>query len=156
MKLIEKTGNVFLAPDSYYLAHCISADYALGKGIAKEFDVVYNMRNRLNEMYPRTVDRVGTTLLVDDAFNLVTKKFFFQKPTLGTLEAALADMKNQCIELGIKKIAMPRIGCGLDRLVWKSENACVSSVIEKVFEDTDIEIVVYTLEQKEKQKERSI
>lgn len=150
MELIEKAGNVFLAPDNYYLAHCISADYALGKGIAKEFDVVYNMRKRLNEMYPRTVDRVGTALLVDDVFNLVTKKFFFQKPTLETLEAALVDMKNQCIELGIKKIAMPRIGCGLDRLTWKSENACVYKVIEKVFEDTDTEIVVYTLEQKEK------
>ena len=146
MRLIEKTGNVFLAPYDYYLAHCISADYALGKGIAKEFDVIYNMRKKLNEMYPRTVDRVGTALLVGDAFNLVTKKFFFQKPALETLEAALVDMKNQCIKLGIKKVAMPRIGCGLDRLVWKSENACVYKVIEKVFEDTDIEIVVYTLE----------
>lgn len=97
-------------------------------------------------MYPRTMDRVGTALLVDDAFNLVTKKFFFQKPTLGTLEAALVDMKSQCLELGIKKIAMPCIGCGLDRLVWKSENACVYNVIEKVFDDTDVEIVVYTLE----------
>ena len=146
MKLIEKLGNVFLAPGDYYLAHCISADYALGKGIAREFNAIYDMRKRLNKMYPRTVDRVGTALLVDDVFNLVTKKFFFQKPTLETLEAALVDMKNQCLEHGIKKIAMPRIGCGLDRLVWKSEDACVSGVIEKLFVDTDIEIVVYTLE----------
>lgn len=75
MELIEKAGNVFLAPDNYYLAHCISADYALGKGIAKEFDVVYNMRKRLNEMYPRTVDRVGTALLVDDALILLRRNF---------------------------------------------------------------------------------
>ena len=39
------------------------------------------------------------------------------------------------------KIAMPQIGCGLDRLKWKD----VSDVIKDVFADTDIEILVCKL-----------
>ena len=37
-----------------------------------------------------------------------------------------------------KKIAMPVIGCGLDRLEWSK----VSEIIKEVFECTDIEILV--------------
>ena len=37
-----------------------------------------------------------------------------------------------------KKIAMPVIGCGLDRLEWCK----VSEIIKEVFEDTDVEILV--------------
>ena len=34
---IEKK-DLFTMPQGYYLAHCISADFALGAGIAKVFD----------------------------------------------------------------------------------------------------------------------
>ena len=37
MKLIEVKQDLFIVPKDYALAHCISADYALGAGIAKEF-----------------------------------------------------------------------------------------------------------------------
>ena len=37
-----------------------------------------------------------------------------------------------------KKIAMPVIGCGLDRLEWCK----VSEIIKEVFEGTDVEILV--------------
>ena len=40
-----------------------------------------------------------------------------------------------------KKIAMPVIGCGLDRLEWSK----VSEIIKEVFEGTDIEILVCKL-----------
>ena len=38
----------------------------------------------------------------------------------------------------IKKVAMPVIGCGLDKLEWYK----VSGIIKEVFADTDIEILV--------------
>lgn len=34
----EEKRDLFSVPDNYYLAHCTSADFALGKGIAVEFD----------------------------------------------------------------------------------------------------------------------
>ena len=50
-------------------------------------------------------------------------------------------MKNYCIYNNINKIAMPLIGCGLDRLKWNR----VSQMIKDIFNDTDIEIVICKL-----------
>ena len=47
-------------------------------------------------------------------------------------------MKSKCEELGVNKIAMPRIGCGLDKLDWWK----VRDIIFDVLDDTDIEILV--------------
>lgn len=43
--------------------------------------------------------------------------------------------------LNVNKIAMPKIGCGLDKQNWSD----IKPLIEKVFGDTDIEIVVCSL-----------
>lgn len=39
----EEKLNLFSIDDSYYIAHCISADFALGAGIAKEIDERLNI-----------------------------------------------------------------------------------------------------------------
>lgn len=50
-------------------------------------------------------------------------------------------MRDVCLEQGITELAMPRIGCGLDRLKWEK----VSVIIQNTFAETDIEIVVCTV-----------
>lgn len=138
MILIEQKGNLFDAPEDYYFAHCISSDYKLGAGIAKQFVDIFNIKSKLFEQYPKT-GKVGIALLVDRVFNLVTKPNYYDKPTYTTLTQALVDMKGQCLNLKINKIAMPKIGCGLDRLQWD----LVKNLLNELFQDTDIEIVVY-------------
>jgi hypothetical protein len=145
MTIREEKRDLFTVPQGYYLAHCISGDYALGAGIAKQFVDVYNMRFKLHKNYPipdgcRNVG-IGRALLIDNVFNLVTKQRAFQKPTYQTLCDALVDMMEQCVELDITKIAMPHIGCGLDRLNWDM----VKDLIEEIFYDTDIEILICEL-----------
>ena len=71
-------------------------------------------------------------------FNLVTKRNYWDKPTLTTIKNALIQMKEQCELLNVHKVAMPRIGCGLDRQNWSD----VKKLIEEAFGDTDIEILV--------------
>ena len=141
----EVQKDLFTVPQVYYLAHCISGDYALGAGIAKVFDQVYNMRFKLHRDYAipdgEKYANVGRALLVDNVFNLVTKQRCFHKPTYDTLYETLVDMKEQCENFDIEKIAMPLIGCGLDRLDWEQ----VKDVIEDVFGETDIEILVCKL-----------
>lgn len=145
MTFTERNGDLFTAPQGYYLAHCISGDFALGAGIAKKFDEVYNMRFKLYRDYPiadgEKYGYVGEALLVDNVFNLVTKARCFHKPTYDYLYETLVDMREQCESLDITKLAMPRIGAGLDKLDWDK----VMDVINDVFEDSDIEIVVYVL-----------
>lgn len=141
----EVQKDLFTVPQGYYLAHCISGDYALGAGIAKTFDKVYNMRFKLHRDYAipdgEKYANVGRALLVDNVFNLVTKQRCFHKPTYDTLYETLVDMKEQCENFDIEKIAMPLIGCGLDHLDWEQ----VKDVIEDVFGETDIEILVCKL-----------
>ena len=145
MIIREEKRDLFTVPQGYYLAHCISGDYALGAGIAKQFVEVYNMRFKLHKNFPipdgDKFANVGEALLVDNVFNLVTKARCFHKPTYDTLYDTLVDMRDQCEELDITKLAIPYIGCGLDRLQWDN----VKDVIEDVFEDTDIEILVCSL-----------
>ena len=63
------------------------------------------------------------------ALNLITKERYFHKPTIITMRHALEKMKQICLENNIKKIAMPVIGCGLDRLNWNE--ICIQINITK-------------------------
>lgn len=145
MLIKEVNGDLFNAPQGYYLAHCISGDYTLGAGIAKKFNEVYDMRFKLHKTFPIPVGKkfanVGEALLIDNVFNLVTKARYYHKPTYETLYDTLYDMRMQCEDLDVKKLAMPLIGCGLDKLEWEQ----VKYTIEEVFGDSDIEITVYIL-----------
>lgn len=145
MQITEVQQDLFTVPQGYYLAHCISGDYALGAGIAKKFNEIYNMRFKLHRDYAipegKKSANVGRALLVDNVFNLVTKERCFHKPTYDELYDTLIDMREKCEDFGITKLAMPLIGCGLDRLVWDE----VKDIIENVFESTNIEILICKL-----------
>lgn len=141
MTITTEKRDLFTMPQGYYLAHCISADFTLGAGIAKVFDNVYNMRFKLFRHYDNYEYTSGDSLLVDNVFNLVTKRKCWHKPTYESVREALEMMKEQLDFVGATKLAMPRIASGLDRLEWSK----VYEIICEVFEDTDIEIVICEL-----------
>ena len=141
MTITIENRDVFTVPQGYYLAHCISADFALGAGIAKTFDEVYNMRFKLFREYDCYEYEGGEALLIDNVFNLVTKPQCYNKPTYDTLREALEAMRTQMEYLDITKLAMPKIGCGLDRLQWDK----VYDIICDVFKDTDVDILICEL-----------
>lgn len=140
----EEVRDLFSVPDDYYLAHCISADFGMGKGIVIEFNKRFDMKRKLQSKYPDYLNQYthcrigGDCILEDRVFNLITKERYFHKPTIITMRIALQKMKKMCIENNITKIAMPTIGAGLDRLSWNA----VSDQIHMIFGDTDIEILV--------------
>lgn len=139
----EVTQDLFTVSDDYYLAHCISADFALGAGIAVEFNKRFNMREILKLKYPNFLyDYIsyhwnGVALIEDRIINLVTKEQYWHKPTYESLREAL-NLAYIRISSNCHKIAMPQIGCGLDGLKWDK----VSQIIKDVFNDSDIEILV--------------
>lgn len=140
----EVESDLFKVNKTYYLAHCISADFAMAAGIVVEFNKEFDMKSRLKKKYPDYImdwirnSRSYDCLLEDRVFNLVTKKRYYNKPTYNSLTGALVMMRDLCNEKGINKIAMPLIGCGLDRLMWSR----VSKIIKDTFVDTDIDILV--------------
>ncbi|WP_138751841.1 macro domain-containing protein [Paenibacillus sinopodophylli] len=137
MMYTEIIKDLFSADPSYYLAHCISSDAKMGAGIAvdfkKRFKLGHMTENAKKQPYP-----VGSCIQVGRVLNLITKKFFYGKPTYDSLELTLNSMKKVALQGGILKIAMPQIGAGLDRLSWAKNR----EIINRFFEDTNIEILV--------------
>ena len=142
----EEVKDLFSVSDDYYLAHCISADFGMGKGIVIEFNKRFDMKNKLVSKYLSFVklwdfeddDKKGTCILEGRVFNLITKRNYWHKPNYKTMRNALESMKVLCINNKVNKLAMPVIGCGLDLLDFSK----VSEIIKDVFKDTDIEILV--------------
>lgn len=140
MQFHERQQDLFDLGDAYSLAHCISADARMGKGIAVQFRERFGLEN-LQEQAKQEPLEIGRCYPVGRTLNLVTKAKFSNKPTYQSLTNAVESMRNVCVMEGITKLAMPRIGCGLDRLKWEK----VSPIIQKAFADTDGEIVVCTV-----------
>ena len=143
----EKRDLFSVDENEYYFVQCISADYAMGAGIAVEFNKRFDIKNVMREKPENVMSSPNNNCLLvnDKVFNLVTKDKYFQKPTYDSLKKALINMKilmlNHPELMKTNKVAMPRIGCGLDKLDWDK----VKLIIEEVFGDTNIEILVCNL-----------
>jgi O-acetyl-ADP-ribose deacetylase (regulator of RNase III) len=60
-------------------------------------------------------------------------------PTYSALESSLKAMREHMINNEVKELAMPTIGCGLDRLQWDK----VEGMLRDVFGNDDLNITVY-------------
>jgi len=138
----EKKMNLFDTDNDYILVHCISNDFEMSMGVSVYFTHM-GIKKYLIDNYYNDWNHHGYCIITDigrKTCNLVTKEKFWKKPTYKTLKESLEDMKIQLSKLKIKplKIAMPVIGCGLDKLNWNK----VKEIIQDVFKYTDIEILV--------------
>jgi len=144
--LIEKRGDLFAEPGVTHLAHCISADCKMGAGIAKSFVARFgptSFRRRVAAMSPVVGSIVSiSTESGKTVYNLITKEKYYDKPLLVALIESLMEMRSHARANGVKRIAMPRIGCGLDGLQW----AEVRRVLDYLFSQSGIEILVIDLD----------
>ena len=134
--VIEKFGNIFDCPKTYSLAHCISADARMSKGISLDF-----MRNTDDILKQNKMPGEAAAIYHKGRYiyHLVTKKHFYYKPTYGNLRKSLEDMLMHAIEFGVKDIAIPIVDFNLDSLSWNK----VKSIIQQVFSNSNIKIHVY-------------
>ena len=133
----EQQEDLFKVSDDYTLAHCVGNDFIMGAGIAVEFRKKFGHRQWLMD----NSCGVGTTLLLSspliqrNIFYLISKPYSKNsKPSYENIESCLKDMFKQAKEKNISKIAMPRIGCGLDGKDWN----IVKELIKKHQGDTDV------------------
>lgn len=98
---------------------------------------------RVDELISQKIKTGGVAVLQDSErfiYYLVTKEFTYDKPTYESLTSSLNAMKDHVVANDVKKIALPRIGCGIDGLEWDK----VQAILQQVFKDLPIEITVYT------------
>ncbi|XP_059153500.1 ADP-ribose glycohydrolase OARD1-like [Physella acuta] len=141
MKLIEVEGDLFSCDETVSLVQCVSKDLHMGKGIAAEFKKRFGCEN---EAKAQKAD-VGEVIVLPHGhrhlFYLVTKTKYNNKPTMAQMKQCLLNLRDRCLERGVTVLAMPAIGCGLDKLIWEE----VKEQIELAFGKTDIVIRVYFL-----------
>ena len=120
----------------------------MGAGIAVEFKKRFNEVQHLYDQWQYTG---GLAKLVHDPKNgdpkrnvyyLITKAVSWGKPTHETLMSSLIQMRIDCENDSVTNLAMPMIGCGLDRLKWP----IVEDMILAVFKGIKISIEIYTLD----------
>ena len=150
MNYTEEKRDLFTVPDNYVLAHCISSDFAMGAGIAKRFTAI-GVKERLVGTWPQKWDGKGYMIPVGlkdkIVLNLVTKERYWMKPTYQTIRESLEEVKSWLLSenkvpwMPELSLAMPKIGCGLDKLSWDK----VSQIIKEVFRDTNINILICVL-----------
>lgn len=125
------------------MVHCVSADFEMSRGIALEFRTRFGCVEELRAEKAGVGDVVS---LRDDEnkrwiYYMVTKQRYWHKPTYEAFEQSLHRLHTLCVQDGIRTLAMPRIGCGLDKLKWEQ----VSAMIRKTFKISDhIQVLVYT------------
>lgn len=136
----------------YVIAHCISADCAMGKGVVVPIMRKHPTLKKSCKEYSfsQNKDVVGKAYRFEDengvVYNLFSKYSVRHKAGVGVsiqqyheqLRNCLINMKEQMQQNGEKYLAIPQIACGLDRCRWSD----VSKIIEDVFKDSDIEILV--------------
>lgn len=144
MKLIEITGDIFESPRECYM-QCISADFKMGLGIAKDFRDRFHVKDKLINKWGNyqnyfKKDGGGAIATTDPlVVSLVTKLNYYDKPTYESMDISLKQAAMLLEAWGIFEVSMPMIGCGLDKLNWDK----VKKLIEKNFKDKQVLITVY-------------
>lgn len=150
MQYNEEHRDLFTVGTGYILAHCISSDFVMGAGIAKQF-TNRGVKNTLKTMYPKRVwegkgyirvctmqEETESWTIQRTVVNLVTKDNVYDKPTYETLEQSLIALKEYMVSRALMLLAIPKIGCGLDGLDWQ----IVQPMITRIFADTMVDILV--------------
>nr|KAG5710994.1 hypothetical protein BaRGS_013728 [Batillaria attramentaria] len=113
-QLKETKGDLFSCPATDSLAHCVSKDLRMGKGIAVLFK---NKYGGLDELSAQKKDVGDVAVLKRDQryiYYLITKPKYSDKPTYDTLRKSLEAMKSHCQENGVSNLAMPQIGASAE------------------------------------------
>lgn len=139
-RVIEVEGNLFDAPQQYALAHCVSKDLEMFRGIAREFKQRFGQEENL-KLQNKTITEIaqisheGQILLY-----LVTKELHHQKPKYEDLFKTIINLRQLSERERITHIAMPRIGSGQDQLEWEK----IKTMLKFIFKGSRIKIIIYS------------
>lgn len=131
------------APKDYAIVQCISADCAMG--VTSNGKEIPCLALEIRKSYPSIVDfcksrnpvvgGVVSYVAPDNRviFNLVTKDLYYVKQTQRTMYRSLVALRALATSENIFKIAVPRLGSGLDKLNWTDVSEMISETLESYF-----------------------
>jgi hypothetical protein len=144
-------GNLFDLCETSSIVHCVAEDFLMLKGFAEQVRERFGHITYLKGLVKSTGE--VATQRIDECryvFHLVTKKNSRDLPRFCDIEHSLKELRKLCVDLGVKKLAMPRNASGLDHVPWKY----TQRLIRQIFEASGITIDVFSLPYSSPQKTR--
>lgn len=132
MKMAEVPMNIVTVPQGWYLACAISADLNFSVGLPKLFNDIYRLEYRIDNA------KIGDVIIIDNSISLVVKESTFDKADISDLCCVLQSLRSKCEEIGITRLAIPKLCCGNNGLEWKD----VKTVIRSIFKGSNVFIMV--------------
>ena len=149
-KLSYCTGD--LLDQKMDIAINVSEDLFMNKGIALQTKNIFGPEI-MHDLKKQKLKIGDTGVIIRNGFHVfivVTKKRFYHKPNKSSFHefkqnfiSGIQSLKTQCENYNITHLAIPRMGCGEDRLEWKF----VGQQIYNTFKCSKTKITVYTLPQ---------
>ena len=139
-------GDIFSAPVSYSLGQCISKDTKRGmfKGISlsflKHFPELVSLRSTPVVLGVAIPVKIGPRFV----YNLISKPYFWSKPTISSLRSCLISMKAHASFHKVMNIAVPLLASGCDRMDFLKD---VYPLLVELFLHSGINLHIYSLTQ---------
>ncbi len=148
MRIHHIEGSILNSHSSIPIAHCVSYDGKMGAGLAKILNNKFQIRNQFLNC-PRTVGSLVPILRGEWVIiNLISKYNFYDLPTYNDFYETLLSLRSFINNHLISKIAIPKLGCGLDQLNF----SIVLNMLYNVFEFCPIDIYIYHYKWNEERK----
>ncbi|CAG8719138.1 32578_t:CDS:1 [Gigaspora margarita] len=142
MPFTEIPGDLFVDSNpTDALAHCVSQDLRMGKGIATIFKERFNGVAELKKQNKKVGEVAYLHRENRYIFYLITKPTAWDKPTEEDFKKSLIELRKLCEQFEVSGLSLPRIGAGLDRLRLDFVHESVSNA----FEGSDISVTMYYL-----------
>ncbi len=131
-------------------AHGCNIQGIMNAGIAREFKERYPQMFREYQAYCRSGDfQLGDTQFyhspdqnMPHVINVAIQLDLRNGARIEHIKQGLEKVEAYHAQLGIKTLAMPRMGCGLGGLDWKD----VRPIVQDIFRNSNLEVVVSTYE----------
>jgi len=137
------SGDIFTA-NLDALVNPVNTVGVMGKGLALEFKKQYPKNYEIYRQQCASGQAFfggdvmdwsenGVTIL-----NVATKEHWRDPSQLSFIEKGLKNIKRKCTNFGLKKLGMPKIGCGLGGLSWQEVCPMILSTFEDMPDDFEL------------------
>lgn len=133
----EEQTDLLTMPVFYTIAHCLPADITAYGETARRIDYVYNLIENIKADYELWGEKpeVGDISYIRNVFTLFATPRKHVRANMADLRKCVKNMAQFCVDSDIKYLAMPRIGCGHNGLIWEEVREMICEEFEAAYAD---------------------